>query len=109
MQQIIHCKNRLVIYHRFVNLVAWLNVVSEDNCINKQEGSFLVVSSSFSYLKLKKVGRNNKDTGCLYMLVSSTKLNHATKLFLKKQIYISSLPVNANDVASSLTLSSCEE
>ena len=43
------------------------------------------------------------------MLVSSTKLNHATKLFLKKQIYISSLPVNANDVASSLTLSSCEE
>ena len=44
-------------------------------------GQEYVVSSSFPYFKMKKnEGGNNKETGCLMQLASSTKVNHATRL-----------------------------
>ena len=43
-------------------------------------GQDYVVSSSFPCFKMKRRGGNNKETGCLIQLASSTKVNHATRL-----------------------------
>ena len=43
-------------------------------------GSFLVVSSSCLYSRIRKRGGNNKETGSLTQLASSTKVNHVTRV-----------------------------
>ena len=69
----VHVKKRLVVLPQSgYSLVAWLILVSEDNSINYLRGSFLVVSSSFHYFRMRKTGGHQKK------LVSSTKMNHVT-------------------------------
>ena len=34
----------------------------------------------FPYFRMRKIGGNNKETGCLIKLTSSTKVKHATRV-----------------------------
>ena len=59
-----------------VILVVWLVLGSVANCINKQEGSFLV-SSSFTYFRMRKEEETTKK---LAVLAFSTEVSHATRV-----------------------------
>ena len=53
-------------YNRVVNLVAWLNVVSEDNFIKQAGRWFPCCFLLFSLFRNEKTtGGNKKETGCL--------------------------------------------
>jgi len=57
----IHCKNRWVVFnHRVVILVGWLMLVTEAYCIKQAGGSFLLVSSSFPYFRMRKEEETTK-------------------------------------------------
>ena len=81
MSLCLHCKNSLVVL-----TTEWLPWLQGLFCYqrlvvyNNQRGSFLVVSSSFPYFRMRKRGGNNKETAGLIQLASSTKINHATKV-----------------------------
>ena len=78
----IYCKNRLVVLTTewLANLVAQLFLVSNTDCTKSEGGSFLVVSFSFPYFRMKTTGGNSNETSCVILLDTSTKVNHATRV-----------------------------
>ena len=73
-----------------VNLLAWLILVSETNCIKE------VVSSSFPYFRMRKEEFKKQQGNWLsYTIASDTKVNDATWVQLKQLVCFYSFTVSS--------------